>query len=56
MTSNCTARPDRYDPATIRCAACGMAWDKDEAAPTCPREVALVPLKGQFVSGLPPIR
>jgi hypothetical protein len=42
--SICYSRPDRYEPTTIRCAVCNLAWDIDDpAAPSCPKQVASPP-------------
>ena len=53
----CYSRPDRYEPTTIRCAVCNMAWDIDDpAAPPCPKLVKSPPLAPErlpFKSGLP---
>ncbi len=40
--TDCLARPDRYEPATMRCVACRLAWDtSDKDRPECPLVVTL---------------
>lgn len=36
--TTCQARPERTDPATVRCLVCRLAWDvTDHDPPLCPR-------------------
>lgn len=54
----CYARPERYEPTTIRCAVCKLTWDiDDQNLPPCPRLsiVPALPIKSErlpFKSGL----
>lgn len=54
MTRPCQARPDRYEPATMRCAKCGLAWDREDLEPpVCGLVAPLIPETVPYASALP---
>jgi hypothetical protein len=39
---DCRAIPDRYEAATMHCAACGLKWEtSDPNPPRCPMKLAV---------------
>ena len=58
-TNSCQARPDRYEPSTLRCAKCRLRWDVDDPdPPLCGLKVATRDLgeRLEYVSALAPPR